>query len=228
MLGTFYADEKFLSTPSARRATAGTSARRPSAPISIHALREEGDWTFQQTVSASRDFYPRPPRGGRPRPRWISACGPSRFLSTPSARRATDDNRPQTFVAEISIHALREEGDDSDFPAGIIVWSFLSTPSARRATARDRAAPGQADNFYPRPPRGGRQLKIGRASVSKTISIHALREEGDAVLCGRLRRMRISIHALREEGDLHPVFTLQPHSYFYPRPPRGGRRQPHL
>ena len=33
------------------------------------------------------------------------------FLSTPSARRATDDNRPQTLVAEISIHALREEGD---------------------------------------------------------------------------------------------------------------------
>ena len=39
------------------------------------------------------------------------------FLSTPSARRATDDNRPQTFVAEISIHALREEGDTAIAPA---------------------------------------------------------------------------------------------------------------
>ena len=36
--------------------------------------------------------------------------------------------------------------------------------------------------------------------------------------------MEISIHALREEGD---TATTSPHgsqSYFYPRPPRGGRR----
>ena len=34
---------------------------------------------------------------------------------------------------------------------------------------------------------------------------------------------KISIHALREEGD--PVHGSQPSalSYFYPRPPRGGR-----
>ena len=34
---------KFLSTPSARRATLGTGAMLASGPISIHALREEGD-----------------------------------------------------------------------------------------------------------------------------------------------------------------------------------------
>ena len=33
------------------------------------------------------------------------------------------------------------------------------------------------------------------------ISIHALREEGDAGHRGRRRRVGISIHALREEGD---------------------------
>ena len=35
--------KQFLSTPSARRATAGKAGRRTAAHISIHALREEGD-----------------------------------------------------------------------------------------------------------------------------------------------------------------------------------------
>ena len=33
------------------------------------------------------------------------------FLSTPSARRATEGQRTQNAVGLISIHALREEGD---------------------------------------------------------------------------------------------------------------------
>ena len=33
------------------------------------------------------------------------------FLSTPSARRATDDVRNPLNLRQISIHALREEGD---------------------------------------------------------------------------------------------------------------------
>ena len=36
---------------------------------------------------------------------------------------------------------------------------------------------------------------------AKTISIHALREEGDAEVQLRLADRNISIHALREEGD---------------------------
>ena len=79
--------------------------------ISIHALREEGDvkgWLratevtrFLSTPSARRatarsalsaqvvrDFYPRPPRGGR-RPPGAHGGAMSEFLSTPSARRAT-------------------------------------------------------------------------------------------------------------------------------------------
>ena len=35
----------------------------------------------------------------------------------------------------------------------------------------------------------------------------------------------ISIHALREEGDQHPDRLEQLPVYFYPRPPRGGRRR---
>ena len=57
------------------------------------------------------------------------------FLSTPSARRATVFLCQVVDNWQISIHALREEGDIpgvTDFSTFLI---FLSTPSARRATA---------------------------------------------------------------------------------------------
>ena len=78
--------------------------------ISIHALREEGDQAALDMGKATTNFYPRPPRGGRPavvcesmllsyfyprpprggRPKTISILhGRTIFLSTPSARRAT-------------------------------------------------------------------------------------------------------------------------------------------
>ena len=103
----------------------------------------------------------------------------------------------------ISIHALREEGDQTAKAMRQEIKAFLSTPSARRATcgvirvlvaiqflstpSARRATRGhqrgiQADfDFYPRPPRGGRQL------------------------------MQSYVHAMAND--------------FYPRPPRGGRQQ---
>ena len=102
--------EEFLSTPSARRATPRSNPRCGGCPISIHALREEGDCCPPSRCCSHCYFYPRPPRGGRPpvipffRPSMI-------FLSTPSARRATDDFSVGTALVAISIHALREEGD---------------------------------------------------------------------------------------------------------------------
>ena len=55
-------------------------------------------------------FYPRPPRGGRLRRKHGQTASP-RFLSTPSARRATTDPMFPIRPKLISIHALREEGD---------------------------------------------------------------------------------------------------------------------
>ena len=57
-------------------------------------------------------------------------------------------------------------------------------------------------NFYPRPPRGGRPFRRFWGVEKWLISIHALREEGDAVpaVYGP-DAGQISIHALREEGD---------------------------
>ena len=56
--------------------------------ISIHALREEGDIGQYKGPNATHDFYPRPPRGGRPSSALVLLIA-VRFLSTPSARRAT-------------------------------------------------------------------------------------------------------------------------------------------
>ena len=78
--------------------------------ISIHALREEGDQPPEKPKPSQSNFYPRPPRGGRPalsgRVDTIDA-----FLSTPSARRATAPVHRRRGERAISIHALREEGD---------------------------------------------------------------------------------------------------------------------
>ena len=58
-----------------------------------------------------------------------------------------------------------------------------------------------AGDFYPRPPRGGRRKRIMATYYPINISIHALREEGDASCKIVDKDGNISIHALREEGD---------------------------
>ena len=59
------------------------------------------------------NFYPRPPRGGRPY--FLAQAGLSKiFLSTPSARRATPLEPAVLQLPLISIHALCEEGDSKN------------------------------------------------------------------------------------------------------------------
>ena len=83
----------------------------PGVEISIHALREEGDAINVTPKNMRGDFYPRPPRGGRP-------C----FVVVPFAvlvhfyPRPPRGGRPSASMHyhsghTISIHALREEGD---------------------------------------------------------------------------------------------------------------------
>ena len=191
----------FLSTPSARRAT-------PKG---------------RQSIGHNVDFYPRPPRGGRLVIRSHHELL-DLFLSTPSARRAT------TLCAATSR------------PAGYFY------PRPPRGGRRKKFVFNSWESyFYPRPPRGGRPLGFDATIRSCHISIHALREEGDvdgdarttqilrflstpsarrathAVFCPRLL-VAISIHALREEGDYPAWLRFCGYCYFYPRPPRGGRR----
>ena len=148
----------FLSTPSARRATEDLKMLAQKSIISIHALREEGDGHPYHKQPYKTDFYPRPPRGGRP---WVSTTTPTppAFLSTPSARRATTPARAVCRASLISIHALREEGDQKSFSKPAATAKFLSTPSARRATPWSEVLEIVNTDFYPRPPRGGRRSK---------------------------------------------------------------------
>ena len=148
------------------------------ANISTHALREEGDAEPGTAGPANRNFYPRPPRGGRP----IEAdcIRPSReFLPTPSARRAT--KRPRRPVCR-SRHFYPRP------PRGGRRVGFMAGQSA------------DAD-FYPRPPRGGRPLSpllyrrykpfLPTPSARRATHFrHNVLPVGD-----------ISTHALREEGD---------------------------
>ena len=147
-------------------------------------------------------FYPRPPRGGR--------------LGT--------DGRIGMYV-EISIHALREEGDQIQQLHNLALL-----------------------NFYPRPPRGGRRTDWKTQVDDIAISIHALREEGDQrgtlrtlvgqyfyprpPRGGRLCAARafnstllfLSTPSARRATRCRrcPAACLQD---FYPRPPRGGRQR---
>ena len=110
---TIYAAAKFLSTPSARRATR-ISPPAPPSSRNFYPRPPRGGRRDRQGKDDPDDgnFYPRPPRGGRlVFPEHLVDEG--QFLSTPSARRATGKHSISVFFMVISIHALREEGDDS-------------------------------------------------------------------------------------------------------------------
>ena len=215
----------FLSTPSARRATAATI-----------------------TVSSKLiNFYPRPPRGGRPCAGRSGSAGES--ISIHALREEGDPERiaAKRKAEGISIHALREEGDQSELWASYHVLLFLSTPSARRATGQGWLSYNIRGYFYPRPPRGGRPPQLRReGQQQRNFYPRPPRGGRRTCCCVSMRDTTISIHALREEGDcshsasgcIISIFLSTPSARratnptgmqsrtfrnFYPRPPRGGR-----
>ena len=123
----------FLSTPSARRATSPPSHQSENPHISIHALREEGDIGGPFDSCTRRDFYPRPPRGGRQRAKFAHIAN-AIFLSTPSARRATKDCHETVCHPENFYPRPPRGGRPSMRKILPSSYRFLSTPSARRAT----------------------------------------------------------------------------------------------
>ena len=220
----YHTSSGFLSTPSTRRATAVGGIIIGQQGISIHALHEEGD------TSAS----------------WIASIARA-FLSTPSTRRATHVNAEHHTGQHISIHALHEEGDPQRPVFLGHTYKFLSTPSTRRATSPCGRAGRRHGHFYPRPPRGGRQITPLTRELDNNFYPRPPRGGRPDPSGKHLPLSDISIHALHEEGDLptltskwmHAGFLSTPSTrratsiwaataclsmYFYPRPPRGGRR----
>ena len=196
-------------------------------------------------VSSFLYFYPRPPRGGRHR---FSKVGADflQFLSTPSARRATErlprlllqtqhfyprpprGGRPEGLepieqLAFISIHALREEGDRAGSAQDCADREFLSTPSARRATEQRCTVDRMAQYFYPRPPRGGRPASAPlRARMPLFLSTPSARRATDAKTAGVPVFIFLSTPSARRATGIC-TRRRRRMQYFYPRPPRGGR-----
>ena len=110
MVDKIYHAVVFLSTPSARRATRPPSERTFQNQNFYPRPLRGGRLNAPVIITSGYNFYPRPPRGGRHR-RSRTNRRSRKFLSTPSARRATFTSCLPSPLKNISIHALREEGD---------------------------------------------------------------------------------------------------------------------
>ena len=215
---------EFLSTPSARRATAAGGCSECVQKNFYPRPPRGGRRCGRGSASKWRNyFYPRPPRGGR-RNGVETVAIISVFLSTPSARRATHEGRQLLTAVTISIHALREEGDRSrqrlrianfisihalreegDERTAVAIGHaviFLSTPSARRATEVLPGDTARVQLFLSTP--------SARRATSATFSLTTIRLPFLSTPSAR-----------RATGDRRRGH--QKHQDFYPRPPRGGR-----
>ena len=133
---------------------------------------------IRPALSALRYFYPRPPRGGRPL--YGAARQGVRGISIHALREEGDGvaRAVRAVIVDISIHALREEGDRrGPYPCN----------SARY--------------FYPRPPRGGRPYFLESSVCSQAFLSTPSARRATYVDLSLTSWHFISIHALREEGD---------------------------
>ena len=103
--------------------------------------------------------------------------------------------------------------------------TFLSTPSGWRATACSCIRGITAVDFYPRPPGGGRLMQL--ISFADRLDFYPRPPGGGRPNAFSMYAMShsISIHALRVEGDHLHNGKIKLSKDFYPRPPGGGRQQ---
>ena len=194
-------DLGFLSTPSGWRATCRIRAGRTSGRYFYPRPPGGGRRPAEVFLMLICYFYPRPPGGGR----LVSGVYPQRLfeISIHALRVEGDCCREYgIYVSGISIHALRVEGDRCPKVPAHLCAAFLSTPSGWRATHT-----------------------VALDTTLTHISIHALRVEGDTISApADTISVIISIHALRVEGDTCSTPPTKRSLNFYPRPPGGGRQ----
>ena len=106
----------FLSTPSARRATLANDAlfAKLKQFLSTPSARRATGCLFLFTRWLSY-FYPRPPRGGRQKV-YTKEEPREYFYPRPPRGGRRMSSADKSSLAGISIHALREEGDQSRPP----------------------------------------------------------------------------------------------------------------
>ena len=191
---------EFLSTPSARRATPRRIQWPAGLYISIHALREEGDLCLSDIGLALKISIHALREEGDPRQH--SLFGTFAAISIHALREegdrctATGPQRP----CAISIHALREEGDERDARTG--TRYKISIHALREEGDRSDLLQCRLDNdFYPRPPRGGRLFDfLHCVKCFQFLSTPSARR-ATTKWRSAMHGLVISIHALREEGD---------------------------
>ena len=151
-------------------------------------------------------------------------------------------------LSDISIHALRGEGDKTLQAVLNLTFLFQSTPSVGRATQKRRRTAWKYPYFNPRPPWGGRPIRPtpqdhmpcyfnprppwggrpcfrSRSRGLMYISIHALRGEGDKKLL-KFLQVLLLFQSTPSVGRATALFNHLPktRTNFNPRPPWGGRR----
>ena len=193
--------------------------------ISIHAPREGSDRLDGPASAGRKDFYPRSPRGERPRSRssnWRTGA----FLSTLPARGATS-RAARRNCRRMHFYPRSPRGERRCRPgAGPGSCGFLSTLPARGATGQLHQLVGVGPISI-HAPREGSDSRVLCSGAGRGISIHAPREGSDVESAKQVARdgwkflstlpargatrifpprsdpaARISIHAPREGSDV--------------------------
>ena len=169
--------------------------------ISIHALRVEGDGLIVPKRPVKLHFYPRPPGGGRRCVPVQAKCLSNFYPRPPGGGRRLHRYATRLDRHQISIHALRVEGDRSRHRSSCRRVRFLSTPSGWRATS-DYGIILYKEVFLSTP-------SGWRATIDDVVSTY------QATFLSTPSGWRATA------GPLHHAARRVD---FYPRPPGGGRR----
>ena len=147
------------------------------------------------------NFNPRPPCGGR---QGLPAKIPLIwiFQSTSPVRGTTKNTGGSGGVSKISIHVPRA-GDD------------CAAPPLKGGCAFD---------FNPRPPCGGRPMRLSRPLPKKIFQSTSPVRGTTAMSRYSPSKRKISIHVPRAGDDRVLIYQAKKLDDFNPRPPCGGRR----
>ena len=192
----------FLSTSPARGTTGCT--RVPYGPtVNFYPRPPRGGRPAPRSPAELRrsNFYPRPPRGGRPAASPLPPCCRRYFYPRPPRGGRPPFVPRWRQAAKISIHVPREGDDVPLLVHREIIALFLSTSPARGTT---------------------RVFAV--AVASDGISIHVPREGDDAEPIKQALLFLVDFYPRPPRGGRRRKSLMKSSAdYFYPRPPRGGR-----
>ena len=217
--------EEFLSTPPSRVATKCDGRER--VPAFCFYPRHPRGWR-RPCTRHKRDkfcFYPRHPRGWRPE--YIGAKTGYKYVSIHATLAGGDsfNVRRCPRALHVSNHATLAGGDEMQAYFADEEKVFLSTPPSRVATHPSRKQLLQLVAFLSTPPsRVATTFGLPPSSLHFTfLSTPPSRVATSCFTCNAYA-IGVSIHATLAGGDASPVRFPFAAGRFYPRHPRGWRR----